>query len=43
MYEKPRIREVGSVRELTQGEWFADGQDKWTWVNKIAGIQLFGS
>lgn len=43
MYEKPVIIEIGSVRELTQGDLFADGQDKWSWVNKLFNFQLFGS
>lgn len=42
-YEKPTITEIGSVKDLTQGQWFADGQDSLSWVNKVINFQLFGS
>lgn len=42
-YEPPALTEVGSINTVTQGHWFANGQDSWSWVNGYVGYQLIGS
>lgn len=40
-YEAPTLTEVGSVRELTQGQFRSPGQDYLSWIPVIG--QAFGS
>lgn len=40
-YEAPSIQDVGTVRDLTQGDLFDPGQDSLSWIPIIGG--LFGS
>ncbi|MGH8889640.1 MAG: hypothetical protein ACRDV3_07745 [Acidothermaceae bacterium] len=37
-YISPSIKEVGSVKELTQSQFLSNGQDKWNCI-----IPIFGS
>jgi hypothetical protein len=40
-YEAPTLVEVGSVRNLTQGNLFSPGQDSLSWIPVIG--KVFGS
>ncbi len=40
-YEAPTITEVGSIRELTQGDLFSPGHDSLSWIPVIG--KIFGS
>jgi hypothetical protein len=40
-YEAPTLLEVGSIRNLTQGNLFSPGQDNLSWIPVIG--KAFGS